>query len=165
MILHIVLRRMSQNHRRFDLANYRRQTPQQVQSIKNLQVIGKIPVKMSTQYFRGVAGLRIANRPGRRPVVFSAAAIPAGKVQVVRFKPGLFEQEESARHVELDVVGMRSNGDGCLYRHVYNFTGFPVAADRSAAKRTSCVLAASAKLVNGISLFLSKASKKASNCV
>src|SRR6266404_4405709 len=122
-------------------------------------------MKMCLQYFRGLPGLRIANRTRCRPVIFGASTISARDVQVMRFEPGLLEQQKSARHVELDVVRVRPNRNGRFCRHIYNFTAFPVAADWSAAKSTSCVRAASAKLVSRISLFLSSASKNAANCV
>src|SRR5713226_5566712 len=103
-------------------------------------------MKMCLQYFRGVPRLRIANRTRCRPVIFGTSAISASDVQVMRFEPGLLEQQKSARHIELDVVGVRPNGNDRFCRHVYNFTAFPVAADWSAAKSTSCVRAASAKV-------------------
>src|SRR5262249_31985874 len=130
-------------------------------------------------------------------IVFDAAAISAGKIQIVGLVSGLLEQQQRSAHIKLDVVRVRSNCDGNSVRHRFgghqynpsngviwlhqmrgseistraaahcpggpNFTGRPIAADRSAANMTSCVLAASLRLVNGISRPASSAWKKAVN--
>src|SRR5579859_6055864 len=86
----------------------------------------------------------------------------------MRFVARLLEQQQRPGHVEFDIVRVRAYGYGSFGRHharEANLTGRPVSRERSAAKITSWLLAAIARLVSGISRPFSKASKKASNCV
>jgi len=137
-------------------------------SINNLQIVAQRRVPARSQGSSRRRGLRCAewsgstrdhyrrSRNSRWPDSDSASPIPSGPM-TIKFPP-----------LKFDVVRMSGDGDGGA-GHGFNpgceavvtaysavrgqcqiRTGFPILADRSAAKTISCVLSASWRLVNGI---------------
>src|SRR5262245_8172648 len=143
-------------------------------------------MKMRAEDFGGGAAFGRTNSARCLRTVAHSAAASAGHVEVMNFPAALTQLQQGARHVKFDVVRVRADGDGGLGFHRIGveliflsanqpfacvtdqrssdiFTGRPMAAERSAAKMTSCERAASARLVSGISLPAARALKKASN--
>jgi len=162
---------MGEDNSRFDFANDGGDLAQQLQRVKNFQIVHQAGMILRPENPRPLARLRLPHRAGGGAVELDGSAVAAGQAEVVSLVAGALQQQERSGHVEFDVVGVRPDCDGGRSGHTSghfnsdNLTGRPSRADRSAANTASCVGTASARLVNGISRPFASARKNASNCV
>jgi hypothetical protein len=81
-------------------------------TVEDFQIVCDGRMEMRAENFRRALRLREPQPPRRGRVVPRAAAVAGGEVEVVDFPAALFQQQEGARHHELDVIRVRGDGDG-----------------------------------------------------
>ena len=111
VILHVVLRRVREDHVGRHLADHRPEPPERPRVVEDLEVVAERRMPGGAEPLR--RGLRLAapDPRGSRRRHRGAAEIAGGQIQVVQLPPGVAEQQQRAGHDEFDVVGVGGDGD------------------------------------------------------
>src|SRR4051794_487489 len=114
MILHIVLRWMREHDRRLYIADHGGERAKQRKIVKDLEVIRQALMVGGSEDSRRGLSLFPANIFGFCGSEIRAAAVSIGDIHIMGLIPGLLQQQQRARHIELDIVRMGADGNGYL---------------------------------------------------
>jgi len=110
VVFHVILRRMDKEDGGGDFADDGGELAKEGEGVEDFEVVAEGFVILGAQDFGGVDGFAAAGGAGLGGAVLHAAAIAAGEGQVMDFEAGFGEEKQGASHHELDVIGMRDDG-------------------------------------------------------